>query len=128
MWSVFLCREKCLRCNRQYNSSKGKPYCLSCFKFIKSDENYEPTYIEISYTMKKKLRKLFRWLNDIPGNWSYGCPCHFCGEKYMNSEDEKYFSIDTNYVNGHVWWFGDKKRCCTICLEHKYRKMISLNV
>jgi hypothetical protein len=129
IWAAFLRRKCCLRCGgKDDNVAFGRSYCLSCYKEIRRiEDNYEKEEdrILVSDDIKRQLRVAFSWLNQVPGGWGIGSPCYFCGRNYMNfEENERYEHLwdpGSNYVDGRVWWFGDKKCCCTVCLDEQVK-------
>lgn len=128
LWKELLIRKRCMRCQKSWNTSYKKPFCLSCYKLIKEDnkdikEKFERKTTSIA--CKEKLRKQLQWLNDVPGGWSNGSSCYFCERSYVNVEEnetfKEFWNPTSNYVCGYVWWFGEKKRCCTVCLDSELR-------
>ena len=122
----FVAKQQCMKCLRRYETAKFKPFCITCCKSI-NDEPNEQIEIEVNDKEKDRCRELFHWLDDIPGDYSYGVPCTICNRKYTtHEENEPYvkYCQDSNYVKGYTWWFGDKKRCCTVCLEERYQNSL----
>jgi hypothetical protein len=121
-WDIFLQRKRCMRCEQHCPEVKYyKPYCNQCYiKTKKEDGGTEEHRIDISPGLKNYLRSKFSWLDAVPGNWSVGTPCHFCRKNYIDDDGpQKYWEPGLNYLKCYVWWFGDKKCCCTACLEYR---------
>lgn len=128
IWKAFLKRKCCLRCGKKDNQLHTKRvYCIKCYTMIKKEENdgIKDKRISVCDEVKKKLRIAFRWLDNVPGGCVLGMPCHFCGRTYFgNYESDDYKQLwepRSNYVSGNVWWFGDEKRCCTVCLHEQVK-------
>lgn len=115
LWGELIKRHKCIKCEKRSNISYGRPFCKDCFRELNNkDVSFNSEKIYIDEALKKELRMKMRWLDNIKGNCGAGAPCHFCGDDYMNLENN-------DYVMGYVWWFGDYKCCCTICLEKQMK-------
>jgi len=121
IWNQFLYYKRCIRCRTPTDTKKSRPYCIRCYKFLKSDERKSDENIE--YFLKSKeserktiLREKLSFLNKVPGGWKLGDPCHFCDKTSIHDFSEtKYHSIH------HIWWFGDKKKICVNCLDEACR-------
>ena len=117
LWDVLCSRDQCIRCEEDYIAKKGKPYCEECFIYVLDTDFYEEYWVRVPENIKKKYRKRFSWLNDVP---VFRGECYLCG---MNKEDstndmyKEYWNSETNSVQLYTWWFGENKACCTICLE-----------
>lgn len=130
LWTEFLRRKKCIKCENYENIRYGKPFCNACFKVIKNhDVSIKSKQISISASEKFALRTKLNFLYKMP-KWSgIGSPCNYCGDEYekMNIENEKYYDPNSNYVNGKVWWIAvGNVSCCTICLEKQMKKLAIL--
>lgn len=109
-WQRFIKLQRCIRCEKPCKTKYRRPFCLDCWKQTKeADGSVEKRQVS---NRKYELRKAFAWLNRVPGNWGSGLTCHFCNRS----------EITAPYVHMYTWWFGDKKRCCTDCLEDQARK------
>ena len=129
IWKLIIKYKLCIRCGgRSSIISYKKPFCVCCFMgILENDENYSEIAKEeewIEDDRKMRLRKALFWIKDVPGNWSYGMPCSFCKKDYSDERDEhqEYWDPGCNFVKIDLWWFGDKKCFCTICLEIELRK------
>jgi len=136
LWYIFLGRKQCLRCAKRYEAvSFGRPYCRKCWKSVKKTEcidedgmevfEDEGDYETVTIDEKNDMLLRFGWLRSVPGDWTPQSPCYFCNTVYDNRVDERanynrWWDSGANY--GRVWWFGDKKRCCTACLEKTYQE------
>ena len=85
-----------------------KPYCKSCWSQTIREEYYDIKYEEIliSDYKKRKLRKKFLWIKHIKGDWEIWDPCYYCGKM----------------LDSYIWYFGDKKCCCSDCFEKECKK------
>jgi hypothetical protein len=123
LWKEFTDRKCCMRCNRCWTTKYKRPFCGDCWKFIrrKEEDGQEEEYEEISEERKNYLRNQIGWLNNVPGGWGNGSPCHFCKRNYLDTEENekfrKFWEPEGDSVDGYVWFFGDKKCCCTVCLN-----------
>lgn len=125
----FVAKQQCLKCLRRYETGKFKPFCVTCYKNIEDEPNAQ-IEIEVGNEEKNRCIKLFRWLDDIPGDYSYGVPCAICQRNYTTDQENELYNKyrqDSNYVKGYTWWFGGKKRCCTVCLEARYQNSLKLS-
>ncbi len=124
LWSNFLLRKKCIKCEKTWSTSFCKPFCISCLKQIKKDNEFD-NRVQIKDSQKFLLRKNFEWLSNVPGDWVLGKTCYFCDENYndqtINEKYQQFWESNTNFVSGYVWYFGDKKCCCTVCLDKQCR-------
>ena len=124
--------KECIRCEKAHQTIWGKPFCDLCRDQTKKDKyrDCENALIAIDNKYKFTLRDKFKWLADVPGNWSNGTKCFFCNENYIdfdiNEKYQKFWEPNSNYVNGYVWYFGEDKCCCTVCLDKqcKDRKIV----
>ena len=122
LWQSFISKNRCMKCQKNHNVTFKKPFCLTCYKtvaFKNKNQNENQNYIYTSVERQNELRNQFSWLSKVPGNWRYGSPCFKCGYKYIK-ENEKLenFKDQRSIVYGYVWWFGDKKCCCDVCLDN----------
>lgn len=109
LWSKFLSMKVCIRCEKHHEDVKyGRPYCMVCYKKTNNEDADEYPIQYITPQEKSALRSRFAWLNNVPGNWRVRSPCSFCKEIEICRRHRR----DSSYI----WWFGDKKRCCTYCL------------
>ena len=119
--SAFLRRGQCLKCARHWKTSYYKPFCLSCYRDIKAAEEESDDEPDVEYPFKEDLRaQLAPLMHGVNGDWTRGCPCDICGATYMSSADDKYEQYrdpGSSTMSLYVWWFGDKLRCCTMCLQ-----------
>ncbi len=116
---------KCFKCHKECDISMHKLFCFACYRKIKKEEqnDQEGTWISIDPLKKQELRSKLSWLNKIKGGWRFGSPCSLCKKDYIDDHgNPKYWDWCTNYVQVHTWWFGDKKRICTICLQKEIDK------
>lgn len=120
-WKEFLMRRKCIRCERDYNSVKGKPMCVQCYK-IAANSDIGETWID-AQNLKMLLRSKMRFIDNIPA--SNGFICSVCNYDFMsgsidNEANSKYWEPGSNYVKSNTWWFGTKKAICSICLQREF--------
>lgn len=116
-WKEINNRKKCIKCET-YDDYIGynRPYCKKCYIFVNYEENddLEPKKIYIEKEEKLKLRtkygKLLRLIPIITEKYTHP-HCCICNGKNYNEHDD--------YNEWCVWWFGNKKRICTLCLENK---------
>lgn len=117
----FIRRQKCIRCYNKCQISLLEPYCDSCAKTIINIAKTSKYRKYISETLKYRLWYLLSWLDTVPGNWEYGAACSFCFRNYLCVDDNftysNYWEPGTQHVSTKILWFGDEKRCCTVCLE-----------
>lgn len=129
-WMLFLKRHKCMKCKAPCNVKRMKPFCQTCYFDIKNNCVSACQRI-LSAEEKLKLRQKYGCiLNHVPGGWKYGECCHVCRINWcmVNGDKaekllEKNFPTFAHFLNGNimqsfVWWFGDKKSICTLCLEN----------
>jgi hypothetical protein len=109
VWQAFLRRECCIRCGKKNATiTRGKVYCITCFKKLKKieEDGIEEERILVADKIKKGLRVAFSWLNQVPGGWQVGSACFFCKKTYMDNEDsEKYEHLwepNSGYISGRV--------------------------
>lgn len=117
-WIIFLNYKRCIRCRKPTDTKKNIPYCINCYKFIKTEEKM--CCNDIKYALKFKnsnrknyLRKKLSFLDKVPGGWQYGDPCHFC-----NKSQDLPKLLESHL---YTWWFGDKKKICIKCLDEAFR-------
>lgn len=130
LWYEVKRRGRCLKCeNTDSNVGYYKPFCKQCYRETKDEKYEDEEHTQtISYDEKMLLRGKFRWLDKLPGGSTISTPCHLCRKSYYrlnhkeNGEYMDYWKPGTSYVENNVWWFGDKKICCTICLESLYQQ------
>jgi len=109
MWKTFLYLGKCLRCETRWGTSKGRPYCLECYKAVSAGDAHLEEELKVDIFEKMRLRSQFDWLNKVPianQDPCVGCSllsispvfyfgkrsiCHSCAEKAHN---------DVSYRNG----------------------------
>ena len=91
LWNNFIDRQECIKCECEKITSYFRPYCKDCYIKI----NNKPEYIQYSVDKKykKKSRRLFNWLKDIPEGLYK--PCHLCDEKSHND----------------IWFYGYRSIC-----------------
>lgn len=135
---AFLKRMRCLKCDSS-EDPKGdsftveSPFCNTCYRCIFSCEDkikkvkpQDEIRQHISSDLKDDLRCALKWIADIPGEWSEGRYCLSCENTYNNitenKEHKSFWEPGTSSVCPFVWWFGKKKRCCTICLHNRVGK------
>jgi hypothetical protein len=126
LWNEIVKRERCIMCRKVPEGEIDfyRPFCRSCYKDVKNQgikDDSELERMKISPETRWELRKKYTWLDSTPGKWGNGSNCVFCGSDYMDNNDElsEYWEIGSDFVSGYIWWFGDKKCCCTRCLEEK---------
>ncbi len=119
-WISFLKKFQCLRCSNDYNASFRKPYCSDCYKKTKEENTYKRR--TEGYVNTKSSEKI-TWLNDLP-RWKRDKDCNFCKQDYINNKDslKQFWDQDNDYVTGYTWYFGEKKACCTRCLQIEMEK------
>lgn len=125
LWNAFVRSGCCIRCANPRDEIRiKKPYCKTCYCKTCYEESEKERRTS---TRKNELRRALSWLNDIPGKWNYGVPCFYCKRTYIGDDEEynerfkQFWAPGSNFVNGYVWWFGDKKCCCTVCLDTQLR-------
>jgi hypothetical protein len=118
-WISFLKEGNCLKCQTPAKIAFKRPFCYSCYKDIRSQTGI----VTISADNKVKLRQALGWIKDLPGGWRPGAPCFYCKRTYISKEENNQFRAfwhpGTQQVYTFVWWFGDKKCCCSVCLQEK---------
>lgn len=81
IWKIFLDRKRCLYCTKECETKYARPYCKDCYINIKN-EKYNYSYKHYFEGSEKefvlKLRKEYRWLEDIPKGQCEPCLC--CGD------------------------------------------------
>lgn len=122
LWASFLRRHVCLRCGTKASVEYSKPYCLTCF--VKSGSDKIPLLrTNVEAKVKEELAASFQWLNDVPNFADEVEGCFFCDRTYTTPQENiyhhRYWEPDTNRVEATTRWQGEKKRCCTLCLEDK---------
>jgi hypothetical protein len=104
MWRELLRRQRCLRCRVDWDTGYYRPFCKTCYSWIRrneqgnSDTDYE--WCDIEYKEKLVLRKKFTWLLQFEESHP-GLSCQVCE--------------DTS--GGYTWYFGNK-RLCDDCLKN----------
>lgn len=122
LWKAFLGRERCLRCGNKHDLVKYQhPFCVTCYKLTVAEcEIGKVKRVTVSEDLRKGLYNSFRWLDNVPGNWEPGTLCHFCRKNYLTEKDnagyEQLFNPGSNYVSSFIYWDGERKSCCTVCL------------
>lgn len=123
LWNELKIRNKCLKCEKNHKIIIYKPFCYDCYKMINKSEYLKDTKYENGkeiYSRKKELFNDLKWIHNIPGNYEYGSKCYYCQKSHIDDyTNEKYFEPNTGFVKSYIWWYGDKKKCCTICLENQ---------
>lgn len=126
LWSVFISRGCCLRCENKDSTIKYKqPFCMSCYSYIVNDKRQDKI-IWVESERQEELKIALSWLDQIPGDWKAGDSCYCCERNYTTEADNlKYkhlWELDKDYICSYVIWLEDRKRCCTICLDKILRK------
>ena len=104
-WRDFESRQKCIRCERHHIPSRGKPYCISCYKRIQNDDVYDVIEKFLPKEPLDEINKLFKWLFTIP-----------------RIEDSKYGSCSVcNNSCTYVWYIGPRKICID-CVVSRHKK------
>lgn len=122
IWNILISRCICMRCEKECTISRGKPFCLSCFKHI--SKNNSESYgekIKIKDSFKQEIRRRIFFIEEIDSDWKYGSACHFCGTDYRNRKDVEYLS-PTGSLLGYTIWKEEKKCLCIICLDEQLKK------
>ena len=80
VWDAFSRRSRCLKCEKSHQTSKGKPYCFSCWRLIRDEEDEVciERKLEVSPDEKRALRSELRWLDAVPS--AAQTPCVGCSE------------------------------------------------
>lgn len=108
----FVAHQQCLLCAKKWETSTGKPYCMTCWKTIKvcNDRDqpfvYASKHLDKEQSIRQEIRGKLRWLDDIHEESYIGCPCYFCKKTDRTSDMDPY-----------VWWFGSKKPVCWECFD-----------
>lgn len=129
LWNSFLRRGVCLMCGFTAITEKWLPYCMDCYgafmdaPAIVVDEMWGPPVITSKQSDPQWIA-LGNWLLDMLGGWTSGTSCSVCkrSEDDLNLVD-RYWEPNSTYQKGYVEWYGDKKRCCTQCLEAKMMEL-----
>lgn len=121
----FLNRQKCLICERDYNTTQDNSYCSSCYKSLRRNENsiYDigtPILVnaytrrKVSADMKSKLQKKYYWIKYIPywNNTFINTQCYLCGEDLLDKL--------TGYIkDSKIWWYGHNRKLCLACIINR---------
>lgn len=101
-WKDFQRRHRCLRCERDHEAPRGRPFCRKCYMIIKRSEetDEEEEWVEVSPVERKRLLAKYKWLHLVPLSSGSGTPCQTCGLRAYSP----------------VWWFGNRA-LCSDCLE-----------
>lgn len=104
-WTEFLKFKQCLSCQNHCETRFKRPYCKSCWYQIHNDSTEEDIVVnELDDKELSELRKVFSFLNDVPGGWKLGDECSSC---HKNSEN----------VQQYVYWMHKKRNICLSCVQ-----------
>lgn len=125
LWAIVVEREKCLACCNGYKVDRGRPYCMDCFKTMKRKGKMMLEPWRGASEKQIKYMNRFSWLSDIPSGRRKSS-CYFCERNvpdYLDTKYGRYWEPNKIYVRTTTPWLnGERKRCCTICLEEQDTK------
>ena len=116
--------QHCIQCGRSNLSTYCELYCEKCREeFDENDTSY--VYNSVSKQYQREMQKYFLWLDGIEGGGSHDTLCSLCQRDY---NDPALFEVYKNYrkdddlaVSSTTYWAGQYKKCCTVCLQERYR-------
>lgn len=130
-WQRLISARACLRCPNSITVIIDRPFCTECAHAIRTCDRSCVVEKEITPERKTALRRRFGWLGSTPEGYKPGDACHFCKRTQLD-EPHPGLSLEQQHAvraNAHLklgamwtWYFGKKKKCCTDCLQIRFRR------
>lgn len=131
LWQQLISARSCLRCSAAMAVVIDRPFCSECAQKIRTCDQSCVVEKEITPDRKTALRRRFAWLGSAPDGYKKGDACHFCKRTQLDEphpglslEQQHAAAANTHLKLGAMWtWhFGKKKKCCTDCLQIRFRR------
>lgn len=120
IWDKVCEAQRCLRCIEPACIIRHEPpFCISCRRHLNECSPSCAIEVVVSDQRKKEIRQRFAFLSKVPNGYRSGDPCYFCDlTKIIVDDSERAQSLASMWT----WHFGERKRCCTLCLHKQFEK------